>query len=168
MVKVKTDVGAMPAENHEWLKILVSAIVGMFTGLIADPVRGLIQSRIDIAKMQNVVMWDLSNLSKSAMAVHDGNLPAWKFWLGVELPGFDYYWEKNRELFYTNTKLVLLRVQCQMVKRLRALVENQQQTPDDAMQKLWEILVSVKIIHEPTIWERVTQKLFRRIPHNEQ
>jgi hypothetical protein len=168
VVKIQTGEPGMPAEDQEWLKILISAIVGMFAGLIADPVRGLIQSRIDLAKMQNAVMWDFSNLSKSAMGVHGGELPAWKFWLGVELPGFDYYWEKNRELFYTNTRLVLLRVQCEVVKRLRALVENKQQTPDEAMQKLWEVLVSVKIIHGPTIWERITQKLFHRAPHNKQ
>ncbi len=158
----------MPAEDHEWLKILVSAIVGMFAGLIADPVRGLIQSRIDLAKMHNAVMWDLSNLSKSAMAVHDGKLPAWKFWLGVELPGFDYFWEKNRELFYTNTRLVLLRVQCQTVKQLRALVENKQQTPDEAMQKLWETLALIKVIHEPTTRERIIKKLFHRRPSGQQ
>lgn len=158
----------MPAEDQEWLKILVSAVVGMFTGLIADPVRGLIQSRIDVTKMQNAVLWDFSNLSKSAMAVHGGKLQAWKFWLGVELPAFDYYWEKDRELFYTNTRLVLLRVQCEIVKRLRALVENKQQTPDEAMQELWETLALVKIIHEPTIWERITRKLFHRWLHSKQ
>lgn len=154
----------MPAENHEWLKILASAIVGMFTGLIADPLRGLIQSRIDLAKLQNAVIWDFSNLSKSAMAVHDGKLPAWKFWLGAEMPAFDYYWDKSRELFYVNTRLVLLRVQCETVKRLKTLVENKQQTPDEAIQKMWETLALVKVIHEPTIRERMIQKLFHREP----
>ena len=57
--------------NVEWMKILVSATAGMFTGLVADPIRGLIQSRIDIAKMQNAILWDLSALSQCAIRVHD-------------------------------------------------------------------------------------------------
>ena len=158
----------MPAENHEWMKILVSAVVGMFTGLIADPVRDLIQSRIELTKLQNAILWDFSHLSQSAMRVHHGKLPAWKFWLSVELPAFDYYWEKNRELFYTSTQLVLLRVQCEMVKHLRALVENKQQTPDEAMQKLWETVALVKIFHEPSIWDRICRKLFHRTRHDKQ
>ncbi len=138
----------------EWIKILISAIAGMFTGLVADPIRSLIQNRIEARKLKNAVIWDIGNLSKSAMSVHQGKLEAWKFWLGVELPGFDYYWNKNRELFYINTKQVLLRVQCQVILRLRDLVENKQETPDGAMEKLWETLATAKIIHEMSWRER--------------
>src|SRR3974377_1966201 len=95
--------------NSEWAKILPSATLGMFTGLIADPIRGLIQARIDIAKMQNAILWDLSALSRSAIRVHDGELPAWNFWLSAELPAFDHHWDRNRELFYTSERLVSLR-----------------------------------------------------------
>ncbi|MGA3133135.1 MAG: hypothetical protein ABSD59_20240 [Terracidiphilus sp.] len=144
----------MPANNPEWIKILISAVVGMFTGLIADPIRSLIQNRIEARKLKNAVIWDIGNLSTSAMSVHDGKLEAWKFWLGVELPGFDYYWGKNRELFYINAKLVLLRVQCQVILRLRDLVKNKQKTPDGAMEQLWETLAAVKIIHEMSWRER--------------
>jgi hypothetical protein len=151
--------------NSEWVKILASATVGMFTGLIADPIRGLIQSRIDIAKMQNAVLGELSALSQSAIRVHDGELPAGKFWLSAELPAFDHYWDRNRELFYTNEKLASLRPHCQVVRRLKALVENQQQTPDEAMEQLWETLLLVKVVKlvpEDSTWERITQRIFRR------
>lgn len=142
------------ANDHDWIKILVSAVVGMFTGLIADPVRGMVQNRIEARKLKSTIMWDIGNLSTSAMRVYEGKLEAWKFWLGVQLPGFDYYWEKNRELFYINTKLVLLRVQCQMIIRMRDLVANKQETPDEAMNKLWETLAYVKAIHEMSWLER--------------
>jgi hypothetical protein len=151
--------------NSEWVKILASATVGMFTGLIADPIRGLIQSRIDIAKMQNAVLGELSALSQSAIRVHDGELPAGKLWLSAELPAFDHYWDRNRELFYTNEKLASLRPHCQVVRRLKALVENQQQTPDEAMEQLWETLLLVKVVKlvpEDSTWERITQRIFRR------
>lgn len=151
--------------NSEWVKILVSATAGMFTGLIADPIRDLIQSRIDIAKMQNAILWDLSALSQSAIRVHDGELPASKFWLSAELPAFDHYWDRNRELFYTSERLVSLRPHCQVVQRLKALVENKQQTPDEAMEKLWETLLLVKVVKlvpEDSTWERITQRIFRR------
>ena len=144
----------MTASDHDWIKILVSAVVGMFTGLIADPIRSLVQTRIEVWRLKNAVMTDISNLSTSAMSVYDGKLEAEKFWLGVELPGFDYYWDKNRELFYINTKIVLLRVQCQLIIRLRDLVKNMQKSPDEAMVKLWETLAFVKIIHEMSWLER--------------
>lgn len=144
----------MTASDHDWMKILVSAVVGMFTGLIADPIRSLVQTRIEVRRLKNAVMTDISNLSTSAMSVYDGKLDAEKFWLGVELPGFDYYWDKNRELFYISTKIVLLRVQCQLIIRLRDLVKNMQKSPDEAMAKLWETLAFVKIIHEMSWLER--------------
>lgn len=144
----------MPANDPEWMKILVSAVVGMFTGLVADPIRSVIQNRIEARKLKNAVMWDIGNLSTNAMSVHDGNLEAWKFWLGVELPGFDYYWDKNRELFYANSKLVLLRVQCQVILRLRDLVKNKQKTPEGAMDKLFETFAYMKLIHEMSWRER--------------
>ena len=151
--------------NIEWVKILVSATAGLFTGMIADPIRNLIQSRIDIAKIQNAILWDLSALSQSAIRVHDGELPVGELWLSAELPAFDHYWDRNRELFYTTERLVSLRPHCQVVHRLKALVENKQQTPDEAMEKLWETLLLlkvVKLVHEDSIWERVTERIFRR------
>jgi len=142
------------SNDHEWIRILISAVVGMLTGLIADPIRSAVQHRIDAGKLKNVVMTDIGNLSMSAMDVYNSKLEASNFWLGVELPGFDYYWEKNRELFYINTKLVLLRVQCQVILRLRELVKNSQKAPKDAMPKLWETLAFIKIIHEMSWLER--------------
>jgi len=151
--------------NSEWVKILVSATAGMFTGMIADPIRDLIQSRIDIAKIQNAILWDLSALSRSAIRVHDGELPTGELWLSAELPAFDHHLDRNRELFYTSERLVSLRPHCQVVQRLKALVESKQQTPDEAMEKLWEtlpLLKVVKLVHEDSIWERVTERIFRR------
>lgn len=142
------------SNDHEWIRVLISAVVGMLTGLIADPIRSTVQHRIEAGKLKNVVMTDIGNLSMSAMDVYNSKLEASKFWLGVELPGFDYYWEKNRDLFYINTKLVLLRVQCQVIIRLRELVKNSQKAPEDAMLKLWETLAFIKIIHEMSWLER--------------
>ena len=144
----------MLANDHDWIKILASAVVGMFTGLIADPLRSTVQNRIEAKKLKSAIMWDTASLSESAMRVHDGKLEAWKFWLGVELPGFDYYWEKNRDLFYINSKLTLLRLQCQMIIRLRDLVRNKQETPEGAMDKLYETFAFMKLIHEMSWRER--------------
>jgi len=144
----------MLTNDHDWVKILVSAVVGMFTGLIADPVRTMVRNRIEEKRLKNAIIWDIANLSESAMRVYNGKLNVHTFWLGVELPGFDYYWENNRELFYASTTLVLLRLQCQIIKRLRGLVENRQQHPSEAMSKLYETLAQVKLIHEMSWRER--------------
>jgi hypothetical protein len=154
----------MASENGEWLRILVSAVAGMFAGLLADPVRGLLQSRIHMATVENALLTDFSNLSKSGNRVNEGELPSWKFWQGVELPAFDYYWEKNRELFYTNERLQLLRLQCGIVLRLRNLVESKTKTPDEAMVKFWEVLTKVKVVQETQRWKRLTQLTYRKQP----
>lgn len=88
------------------------------------------------------------------MRVHDGKMEAWKFWLGVEIPSFDYYWDKNRELFYISSKLTLLRLQCQMIIRLRDLVKNKQKIPEEAMDKLYETFAWMKLVHEMSWFER--------------
>jgi hypothetical protein len=72
----------------------------------------------------------------------------------IAIKATDYYWENNRELFYASRKLVLLRLQCQIIKRLRGLVENRQQHPSEAMSKLYETLAQVKHIHEMSWRER--------------
>ncbi|HEX4005073.1 MAG TPA: hypothetical protein VHX60_02745 [Acidobacteriaceae bacterium] len=144
----------MTVQDHSWVKILVSAVAGMFTGLIADPVRSLVQNRIEARKLRHAIIWDTATLSETAMRVHDGKLESWKFWLGVEIPSFDYYWEKNPDLFYITAKLTLLRVQCQMILRLRDLVRNKQETPDGAMSKLYETFAYMKLLHEMSWRER--------------
>jgi hypothetical protein len=144
----------MSANDSEWIKILVSAVVGMFTGLAADPIRSLIQNRIETRKLKNAVMWDIANLSTSAMRVHNEELNVNTFWLGIELPSFDYYWDKNRELFYANSKLILLRVQCQLILRLRDLMKMRQVNPDEAMKKFWETLKDIKHSDEMSWFER--------------
>ncbi|HEV2133636.1 MAG TPA: hypothetical protein VGR47_05185 [Terracidiphilus sp.] len=110
--------------------------------------------------MKNAVLRDFSNLSISATRVHEGKLPSGKFWLGVEMPAFDY-WERSRELFYTNTRLQLLRMQCEIIKRLKALVENKQQSPDEAMAELWSTIVLVVICHDTLQWKRMARNIRR-------
>lgn len=144
----KKRTNRMLANEHDWIKILVSAVVGMFAGLIADPIRAVLQKRIEARKLRNAIVWDTVTLSQTAMRVHDGKLEAWKFWLGVEIPAFQYYWEKNRDLFYINAKLTLLRLQCQQIIRLRDLVQNNQFTPEEAMNKLYETFAYMKITQE--------------------
>jgi hypothetical protein len=145
----------MNTNDHDWIKILVSAVVGMFTGLIADPIRSLVQNRIELRRLKNAIIWDFTALATNASRVlEEKNLEAAAFWNTVELPGFDYYWEKHRELFYANPKLVWLRLQCQIIKRLRDLVEHKMKTPDEAMEKVYETVAQVKLILDMSWLER--------------
>jgi hypothetical protein len=144
----------MTVNDHDWIKILVSAVVGMFTGLIADPVRASIQNRIELRRLKSAIIWDFTTLATNASRLLEGNMEAPAFWHTVELPGFDYYWEKNRELFYANSKLVLLRLQCQIINRLCGLVEHKMRTPDEAMEKVYETIAQVKLIHDMSWRER--------------
>jgi hypothetical protein len=144
----------MPSANGEWLKILISAVSGLFAGLIADPIRGVIQVRVNTIRMESAIQFDFINLSISMKAVEEGLVPAWKFWLGVELPAFEYYWNKNRELFYGSVESQLLRLQCMTVERLKGLVANKQKTGEEAMEKLHEVVAKVTGMQKPLTWKR--------------
>jgi hypothetical protein len=78
----------------------------------------------------------------------------WGTRLGVELPAFEYYWDKNRELFYSSMELQLLRLQCMTVERLKGLVANKQKTGEEAMEKLHEIVAQVTGMQKPLTWKR--------------
>lgn len=144
----------MLSATNEWVKILISAVVGMFAGLFADPVRNLIQMRINTVRMESAIQFDFLNLVTGMTAVNEGLVPPWKFWLGVELPAFEYYWDKNRELFYNSMELQLLRLQCVTVQRLKGLVANNQQTTEEALEKLNEVVTQVRGMLKPLTWKR--------------
>lgn len=144
----------MVSANNEWLKILISAMVGMFAGLIADPVRNVIQMRINTVRMECAIQFDFLNLSTGMKAVEAGLVPSSKFWLSVELPAFEYYWDKNRELFYSDMELQLLRLQCMTVQRLKGLVANNQKTGEEAMLKLNEVVTQVRGMQKSLTWKR--------------
>jgi len=50
----------------EWLKILVSAVVGMVAGLVADPLRELVSKRVKIFRVERALGFDWLS-AKAAM-----------------------------------------------------------------------------------------------------
>ena len=68
----------MTANDNGWIEILASAVVGMFAGLIADPVRSIVENRIEARRFRNAVLWDIATLSDGAVRVYEGKLEAWK------------------------------------------------------------------------------------------
>jgi hypothetical protein len=150
---------AQAPPDHEWLKILASATVGLFVGLFADPIRNLIQIRINTVRMERAIQFDFLNLWMAMKTVEEDNVPASEFWRDVELPAFDYFWERNRELFYVSLELQPLRLNCMTVQRLKALVEDGRKTPEEALAKLSAIVNQVKGHQKPLNWRR--QLIFR-------
>lgn len=146
----------------EWLKILISAATGLFAGLIADPIRAVIQLRITTIRMESAVQFDFIALFTAMKSVEVGAVSADCFWLGVELPAFDYYWERNREIFYNSLELQILRFHCVTVQRLKGLVCNKQMAGEEAMKKLDEVVVQVRGMQKPLTWKRrIAFKLVR-------
>ena len=115
--------------SHDWIKILISSTLGLLAGLIAEPTRGAMQSRINMMRMANAIRFDFWQLDNHMKLLKiDAN--SLVFWQDVELPAFNYYWEKNREQFYTNQNLQAIMIICFDVKRLRSSVEKGEQTGD--------------------------------------
>ena len=48
--------------------------------------------------------------------------PEEKAWQGVKLQGFEYYWEKSRELFFNSFPLNFIAVQCQLIQNVQMAV----------------------------------------------
>ena len=140
---------AQAPPDHEWLKILASATVGLFVGLFADPIRNLIQIRINTVRMERAIQFDFLNLWMAMKTVEEDNVPASEFWRDVELPAFDYFC----------LELQPLRLNCMTVQRLKALVEDGRKTPEEALAKLSAIVNQVKGHQKPLNWRR--QLIFR-------
>lgn len=106
----------------EWLKILVSTVTGFGLGIVADPIKGSLQWKINVARMERAILLDFVMIRAQLETVKADLVPEEKFWQALNVPAFEYYWNKNRELFYGSLDLQMLTWQCRIVEYTRTSV----------------------------------------------
>jgi hypothetical protein len=101
-------------DNHEWLKILASAGAGLFAGLIAEPIKTLIQTWVMVRRIRRVLHLELVRLENqfsmgSAIKEPKDLERASKSLAEFRTDAFDYYYGTQRGLFYSNETLSRMR-----------------------------------------------------------
>lgn len=129
---------------NEWLKILISALAGMLTGFIADPIRAILARDLQLYRMRRAIGFDLLTLITAREAVRQGLTTSAQFWQHEIFPSFLFYWQRNMEDFYSDFKLSEVRFQIQTLHIIQKSVRDNTRTPADAEAKLDETVESLK------------------------
>lgn len=147
--------------NHEWLKILVSALVGMFAGLIAEPLRESLSLRIKTLRVERALAVDCLYLHLAIKTVEQGLAPAANFWKHEMLAGFTYHWEKNREFFYDSLELQTTRLQFQTILKIQQKVEDGNCTSDQGFKEISETLDTLMKPKERNLVQRLSRRFLQ-------
>jgi hypothetical protein len=108
--------------DHEWLKIVVSTVAGLFAGLVAEPIKNALQRRIEIGRMVRAIETDFTGLATLLRDAADPEEFKLHIWSRVDLPAYQHYWSDKRDFFYDNHRLNELRKHCAEVLEVKQKV----------------------------------------------
>jgi hypothetical protein len=145
--------------NHEWLKILASALAGLLAGVMLEPLKRKLQWEHDMSKMLNAVLTDyrIVELNVRDWEKHYKGTPEFN------LPGFKYYWENKRDLFYETMELQILVALAQTMDMFKRLAEIGETGGEDLATKLNHNISEMKTLNlEPSGLKRLWRKVSRK------
>lgn len=145
--------------NFEWMKILVSVLAGMIAGLIADPIRGNLARKLEILRIKRAIGLDLDNLITSRAFYEEGCRTPEQFWQSKMFPSFNFYWERNREYFYSNSEMHRLRMHIQAIHTFQDARNNGSTSVAECATAISAAMERIGII----LWKRRQTKLGRLI-----
>lgn len=147
-------------QDTEWLKILVSAMVGMLAGFIADPIRTVVSRDLELYRMRRAIGFDLLNVIAGQAAVKHEAATAHQFWRWGMFPSFTFYWQRNMEYFYSDFTLQTVRFNIQAIQNLQSAVQSGMTTVAEAEPKLESLVDSLK----KTLWGEKSRgwKMFKK------
>lgn len=97
----------------EWLKILISALAGMATGILLEPCRHLIANKITAHCAKRAIYAELGKIywcGHNSTATLGGNLTT---------EAFDYYYQSKRDILYLLPEFQELILHCELITSLR-------------------------------------------------
>jgi hypothetical protein len=154
--------------QYEWLKILVSALAGMLAGLIGDPIHVAVMQKFEIHKMKCAIDLDLLDLIIYRAFFVEGSITPQQFWQREIFPSFNFYWERNREYFYSDPNLHKLRFHIQYILDFQKTAKSSQlemEKEKEALDKIFDAIREIGTIlrKQPSskwsrIWPRFTAK----------
>jgi hypothetical protein len=150
--------------NHEWLKILTSAAVGLVAGLILEPLKGLILHERDLTLMLEGVLGDCRAVEIQISDDSVDEVLAGKRKVNAAMPAFEYYWEKKRELFFETIELRILASLCQQIMLIEqsASCRPVREVVIDLRNAIREIKT---LFLEPSVLHRIRRTFSRRGRH---
>lgn len=136
--------------SYEWLKILFSTLAGLAAGLLAEPIKASIQTRLVVRQIRHVLHRELVRLEAildfgsacSDESLKDG-------WASYKVEGYEHYLETQRGLFYSNDSL----------SRMRSVIEELKEYLADPLNGRRE-LSDAKVCAKGLIQDVVTLEIF--------
>jgi hypothetical protein len=144
---------AAPLSN-EWLKILVTVLLGFILGLIAEPIKAWIQRRNEERRIHRSVTYEIMLLFVARTSVKGGLIPEENFWANIEIPAFEKHWEENREYFYSDLTLIAKAYQLRMVGILKKGLAEGKISREDATVKLDGVIAELMKGSPQSRWQR--------------
>jgi hypothetical protein len=153
--------------DTEWLKILVSTLVGMLAGFIADPIRAAFARDLELYRMRRAISLDLLNVIAGQAVVKHEVVTACQFWQMEMFPSFTFYWQRNMEYFYSDFALHIVRLNVQAIQLLQSSVRSGNKTEADGEVKLEELMKPLRealLEKKPRGWEMMKRRVFAKLP----
>ena len=153
-------------QQSEWLKILASTVTGLVAGMLASFLNESLKSRVSrivaFNRLQRALTQDTLLLYMAMVSTDHGLVPLEKFWAGLGLPAFEYYWAKDMELFYGDFDVRTRVLSYQLILELKRQVTAGNITISEAHPKLAATLSELLKPQGSTNWpRRVLKRLLR-------
>ena len=85
--------------SYEWLKILASAVAGLFAGMVAEPFKSTLQRKIEIIRLKRAIGLDCLRVLTCLEVTKHELVSESQMWEGIDLPAYQHYWAGKGELF---------------------------------------------------------------------
>ncbi len=123
-----------PSGTPEWLKILISALAGILTGIAMEPIRHHIQLQIQKKRVKQDIYQELGVIwSIMAFKVNGpGESFPERYFQFLKTLDFDYYYNRNREAFNTLEGSWGIKELYQAIDIAKIAVENDWLKPKEA------------------------------------
>lgn len=135
---VPTAPTAASVPSLEWLKILMSAIAGMMTGLIAEPIKVQIQNFFLVRRITRAIHYDFVKYEDMLKMCLDRKFGEIDTFIGVfnrfRFEAYEFFLEKHKELFLSNKKLILLEGLIKEQMSLASVVDGEMFTLESSAQ----------------------------------
>jgi hypothetical protein len=157
----------------DWVRILISAVCGMFSGIVGglllEPLKQAISQRLAVNKVRGRIYHDLARIVHFARATDKAEPPKAAVLLISTTEAFDFYFENKREMFYMLPECQLLRNLCLGIRATRASLADDVITTPEALEQMFRQvneLYSARLIEAPTLDKALTSYR-KRLKHQD-
>ena len=116
-------------ENHDWLKMIVSAALGFIAAICLEPIKNKIQRRHSAKLAKRMIKSDLVRLLERAYHYERQDMERDNFWPSADIPAYSHFKSASPNLFYEEKDMHLFGGKCE---RLHNAIRTGQTQPYSA------------------------------------